>query len=40
MERTQFRGKRWEQKQRKQLEVQLDLGYGKALDDGRGGHTP
>jgi hypothetical protein len=40
MERTQFRGKRWEDKQRKQLEVQLDLGYGQTLDDSRGGHTP
>lgn len=40
MERPQFRGKRWEEKHRKQLEVKLDLGYGQTLDDSRGGYLP
>jgi hypothetical protein len=30
MERPQFRGKRWAERQAKQ--VQLDLGYGKKVD--------
>ena len=32
MERPQFRGKRWAEKQAKQEQVKLDLGYGQKMD--------
>ena len=40
MERPQFRGKRWEEKHRKQLEVKLDLCYGSEMDTKGNGYTP
>jgi hypothetical protein len=32
MERPQFRGKRWAERQAKQEQVKQDLGYGKKVD--------
>ena len=40
MERPQFRGKRWADKQAHQEKVKQDLGYGQKMDTKGNGYTP
>ena len=40
LERPQFRGKKWAERQAKQDKVKLDLGYGSEMDTKGNGYTP